>query len=346
MGRRPDMRAAVYHGAGQPLTIEQVADPRPKADEVVIAVARAGICGSDLHMAEYGFALPGTIFGHEYAGVIVECGADVRGWAPGERVTALPLHACSHCDACDAGLPGLCRSGVFTGTTLGAAGAYAQYVVARASMLQRLPAGVGFDEGAMVEPLAVAHHAVAMADLRADDDVLVIGAGPIGVAVALFARLTGARHVVVSERFADRRALAIEAGATATIDPGAGPVAPAFAAIADRPPPVIFECVGVPGLIQQCIDLAGIRGRVIVAGACFQDDSIKPISGLGKEVSLRFSQCYTERDFEAVIGHIAARRADPQPLHTRTIGFDGLPAAFDNLRQPSADCKILIDPAA
>ena len=213
-------------------------------------------------------------------------------------------------------------------------------------MLQRLPTGVGFDEGAMVEPLAVAHHAVAMAELGTADDVLVVGAGPIGVAVALFARLAGARNVVVSERFADRRALAIAAGATATIDPGAGPVAPAFAALAGRAPPVVFECVGVPGLIQQCIDVAGIRGRVVVAGACFQDDSIKPVAALGKEVSLRFSQCYTERDFEAVIAAIAAGRADPEPLHTRTIGFDALPAAFDALRKPSADCKILIDPAA
>jgi (R,R)-butanediol dehydrogenase/meso-butanediol dehydrogenase/diacetyl reductase len=340
------MRAAIYQGANQPLTIERVCDPRPKTDEVVIAVARAGICGSDLHMAEYGFAPAGTIFGHEFAGTIVECGAKVDGWAVGDRVTALPLHACSRCDACNEGLPGLYRSGVFTGTSLLAQGAYAQYVVARAAMLQRLPAGVGFDEGAMVEPLAVAHHAVAMADLGAADDVLVIGAGPIGVAVALFARLAGARSVVVSERFADRRALALAAGASAAIDPGAGPVAAAFSVLAGRAPPVVFECVGAPGLIQQCIDLAGIRGRVVVAGACFQDDAIKPITGLAKEVSLRFSQCYTERDFEAVIGAIAAGRADPEPLHTRTIGFDDLPAAFDALRKPSADCKILIDPAA
>lgn len=340
------MRAAVYHGADRPLAIEQVEDPRPNDDEVVIAVARAGICGSDLHMAEYGWAAPGTIFGHEFAGTIVECGADVRGWAPGDRVTALPLHACARCDACEEGLPGLCRSGVFTGTSLLARGAYAQYVVARAGMLQRLPAGVGFDEGAMVEPLAVAHHAVAMAELRAGDDVLVIGAGPIGAAVTLFARMAGARSVVVSERFADRRALAMEAGATAVIDPGAGPVEPAFAALAGRAPPVVFECVGAPGLIQQCIDLAGIRGRVVVAGACFQDDTIKPITALGKEVALRFSQCYTERDFEAVIDAIAAERARPQPLHTRTVDFSGLPAAFDALRTPSADCKVLIDPAA
>lgn len=339
------MRAAVYQGAGQPLTIERVADPRPKADEVVIEVARAGICGSDLHMAEYGFAAPGTIFGHEFSGTIVACGAEVRGWAIGERVTALPLHACSRCDACDEGLPGLCRTGVFTGTSPLAQDAYAQYVTARAAMLQRLPAGVGFAEGALVEPLAVAHHAVAMAELGTADDVLVIGAGPIGVAVALFARLAGARNVVVSERFADRRALAIEAGATATIDPGTGPAGEAFAQIANRAPPVIFECVGVPGLIQQCVDLAGIRGRIVVAGACFQDDAIRPVAALGKEVSLRFSQCYTERDFEAVIGAIAAGRANPEPLHTRTVGFDGLPAAFEGLRQPSADCKILIDPA-
>ena len=340
------MRAAVFQGVGRPLSIEQVSDPRHKADEVVIEVAFAGICGSDLHIAELGAAPAGTIFGHEFAGTIVECGHDVRGWAPGDRVTALPIHVCAQCDACDEGLPGLCRSAIFSGTSPLVQGAYAQYVVARAGMLQRLPAGVDFSEGAMVEPLAVAYHAVALAELKPDEDVLVIGAGPIGAAVALFARLAGARKVVVSESFADRRARALEVGATATIDPATEPVAAAFAALSGRPPPVIFECVGKPGLLQQCIDLAGIRGRIIVAGACFQDDTIKPITGLAKEVSLRFSQCYTERDFEAVIDMISKGRAYAKPLHTRTISFDELPSAFDELRKPSSDCKVLIDPGA
>jgi (R,R)-butanediol dehydrogenase/meso-butanediol dehydrogenase/diacetyl reductase len=331
---------------GKPLSIERVDDPRSNGDEVVIEVSRAGICGSDLHIAELGAAPAGTIFGHEFAGTIVECGSDVRGWAPGDRVTALPVHVCAQCDACDAGLPGLCRSALFSGTSPLVQGAYAQYVAARASMLQRLPVGVGFDEGAMVEPLAVAHHAVALAELSAGDDVLVIGAGPIGAAVALFARCAGARNVVVSEGFADRRARALEVGATAVIDPAAEPVGAGFAALAGRAPPVIFECVGKPGLLQQCIDLAGIRGRIVVAGACFEDDAIKPIAGLAKEASLRFSQCYTEHDFEAVIDMIASGRADAKPLHTRTVGFSALPAAFDALRSPSTDCKVLIDPGA
>lgn len=339
------MRAAVFHEAGRPLCIERVDDPTPRPDQVIIEVARAGICGSDLHITQYGAAPKGTILGHEFAGRIAALGSEVGGgWKVGDAVTALPLHACNSCDACDHGLPALCGTAVFTGTSPLIQGAYAQYVAARGSMLQRLPAGVSFDEGAMVEPLAVAHHAVDLAAVPAGASVLVIGAGPIGAGVALFARLAGARHVVVSERFPDRRERALAVGATAVIDPSGENVAERFAALTGGAPQVVFECVGNPGLLQQAIELAGVRGRVVVAGVCFEEDRIKPLSALMKEVSLQFSQCYTERDFEQVIGAIAGGRADPQPLHTATVGFDALPATFEALRTASPHCKVLIDP--
>jgi len=312
---------------------------------VVIEVAHCGICGSDLHVTQQGLVPSGTILGHEFAGTIVEIGREVGGdWRVGDRVTALPIQACRACEPCAIGLPGLCSSILFTGTTLETPGAYAQYVRARGTMLQRLPAGVSFADGAMVEPLAVAHHAVGLAgELRAAS-VLVIGAGPIGVGVALFARLAGARHVVVSEPAHGRRQTALAMGATHAIDPAAAPVASSFARLADRQPGVVFECVGNPGMLQHAIELAGIRGRVIVAGVCLEEDRIRPLTGLGKEVSLQFSQCYTEGDFSDVIDAIARGRADASPMLTRIVGFDELPSAFEALRQPGEQCKLLIDP--
>ncbi len=339
------MRAAVFKEAGKPLVIETVPDPVPEAGQVILEVANAGICGSDLHMVEFGRMPAGTILGHEFAGTIAALGKDVAGpWKVGDRVTALPLNSCNTCEACDAGLPALCTNGVFTGTTPLIQGAYAQLVIARGTMLQRLPDGVDFAEGAMVEPLAVGHHIVSMAEGVKGASVLVLGAGPIGVAVALFARHAGAAHVVVSERSPERRALAEAVGATATIDPLSEDVATAFARVAGHRPQVVFECVGVPGMLKEAVKLVGLRGQVIVAGVVFQEDSLPPLVALIKEATIRYSQAYTVRDFEAVIDALARGAVDARPVHTSTVSLEELPAAFDALRSQPRECKVLIRP--
>lgn len=339
------MRAAVYEASGRPLAIHEVPDPRPGKDQIIIEVARAGICGSDLHVTEHGVIPRGVILGHEFAGTVVELGAEVQGgWTIGDRVTALPVQACRECDACAVGLPALCRTGRFTGMTLEFPGAYARYVAARASMLQRLPGGVAFTDGAMVEPLAVAHHAVELAAIRKGDSVLIIGAGPIGAGATLFARLAGARHVIVSEPAARRRDIALQLGATAVIDPATEDVAARCVALGGAPPQVVIECVGNPGLMQKALEAAGIRGRVVIAGVCFSEDRILPVVGLMKEINVQFSQCYTERDFEAVIDAIARGEAKPAPMHSQTIGLGELPRCFEALRTNPGDCKVLIDP--
>ena len=183
-----------------------------------------------------------------------------------------------------------------------------------------------------------------MAALRPGASVLVIGAGPIGAGVVLFARLAGARHIVVSERFAARRERALALGATAVIDPSAEDVAGRFAAHAGCRPQVVFECVGNPGLLRHAVEVAGIRARIVVAGVCLLDDTFNPLTGLLKEVTIQFSQCYTEHNFAAVIDAMACGEAKPEPMHTGTVGFAELPAVFESLRAASPHCKVLIDP--
>lgn len=341
------MRAAVFHEAGQPLTIETVADPSPQPGQIVIAVGGAGICGSDLHITQYpGFAAPGLILGHEFAGTVAALGDGVGGdWKVGDRVTAVPLFPCKDCEACDAHLPQLCPNGRFAGTTLETPGAYAQYVAARADMVQRVPAGVGDVEAAMIEPLAVGHHTFSRADMRKGEAVLVIGGGPIGAAVALFARAAGAGHVVVSEPAPERRERCLSLGATATIDPRSEDLGQRFVEIAGTRPSVVFECVGIPGMVQQAVNVAAIRGRVVVAGVLFTEDKVLHVAALGKEVSIIYSQAYNERDFEAVIDALASNVIDARPMHTATISLDELPATFESLRNNPAQCKVLIDPS-
>jgi len=340
------MRAAVYLEKNKPLAVQTVADPTPAPGQVVLAVKGAGICGSDLHMVQYGFAAPGQVLGHEFAGEIVALGAGApSGLKVGDRVTALPVFPCHECEACRAGLVGLCPGSKIVGTTLMTQGAYAEFTAVSGEYVQKLPDGVSYSEGAMVEPLAVGRHTVSRGEIKKGEAVLILGGGPIGAAATIFARQAGAQHVVVSEPSEMRRERVRELGATAAIDPKTQNVGEAFEAIAGRRPHVIYECVGAPGLFAQAIDLAGLRARVVVAGVLFEEERFSALPALAKEVSVIYAQMYTERDFEDVINMIARNEIDVKPMHTATVSLNQLPDAFESLRGAPQHCKVILDPA-
>jgi 2-desacetyl-2-hydroxyethyl bacteriochlorophyllide A dehydrogenase len=339
------MRAAVFHGIGQPLTIEQRPDPKPGPGELVLAVKSCGICGSDLHAAALPPGLPaGTVMGHEFSGEVVEVGAELRGlWKPGDRACALPCIGCGKCRACLDGDIVQCTSLRTTG--LGQlSGAYAQYVLTGANETLRLPDGVTHREGALVEPLAVGLHAVNVARLQPGERVMVIGAGPIGLAVTAWARFFGARAVVVNEKAPGRIALAHSFGATAVADISHEDPVTVFQRETGGPPDVIFECVGVPGLLQQCIGMARARGRVVVVGVCMQPDMIFPAMAVIKEVELRFVVAYHRRDFELAIEMLDRGRIVAHDMITDVVGLDAFPGAFEALKTPTHQCKVILEP--
>ncbi len=336
------MRAAVFQGKGKPLAIEDVPEPTPGPGELVLKVGGCGICGSDLHMSEQ--PLPaGMVMGHEFAGEIVETGRDVGDWKSGERVCALPLLGCGSCHWCSAGAVHLCPT--LRGAGLGpVGGAYAEYVLVSARETFRLPENLPTHEGALVEPLAVGLHAVHGGRIRPGDDVLIIGAGPVGLATTLWARHAGAREVVVSDFVEHRREMAGRMGATQVIDPGAGEVGPAFERIAGRKPDVILECVGVPGVLQQVFELAAPRSRVVVVGVCMVPDTIVPVIALTKELQVQFVAFYERRDFGHTLHMLRDERIDPRGMITDLIELEQLPAAFEALRRPSTQCKVIVRP--
>jgi (R,R)-butanediol dehydrogenase/meso-butanediol dehydrogenase/diacetyl reductase len=173
--------------------------------------------------------------------------------------------------------------------------------------------------------------------------VLVIGAGPVGLAVALWARFFGARSVVVSEFSESRRAMASRLGATATVD-GRGQVAEAFAEHAGGPPDVVFECVGVPGMLMQCVELAPARSRIVVAGVCMEPDAFLPVAALLKELSFHFVLAYHHRDWRLTLDMLEAGRIDASPMVTDVVDLAGLPTAFEALKKPTTQCKVLVEP--
>lgn len=341
------MRAAVFQGVGKPLAIEDRQRPTAAPGELVLKVAYCGICGSDIHGTEDSpFVLPpGVVLGHEFAGEIVESASP--DWQPGDRVIGVPLRECEECrplGECRDRLGILCHRGKIVGLAPDAPGAYAEFVKLGARHALRVPDGVDLREAALAEPLAVGAHAVRMAGAILGARVLILGAGPIGLGVLQFARAAGAGTVVVSEPDPTRRQRATSLGGAATLDPAAENIAEAFARHAGGPPDVIFECVGAPGLIRQCMDLVAVRGRVVVVGVYRHEDAIMPRVGIRKEVALQFVLGYIPEDFRLVLDMLAAGRIQAAPLITAVIGLDEVPDMFESLRHPNPHAKVLIAP--
>ena len=343
------MKAAVFHGLGKPLQIETVSKPQAGRGEIVLKVHYCGICGSDLHATHPGvFVVPdGTILGHEFAGEIVESGSP--DWKVGDMATALPNNACDECRSiglmkCKDDLGIMCPKNTLTGFHPSFQGAYAEYVKFSCTEALRLPSSVKNREGAAIEPLAVGLHAVNRGRIAIGDRVLILGGGPIGLSTALFAKLAGARNVVVSEFANARREAAGGMGATSVIDPGKEDVGEAFARHAGAPPDVIFECVGAPGMIQKAVDLSRTWGRIVVVGVCMVEDASLPMSAIFKETNIQYVLGYGRPDWRLVLDLLDSGRVDPRPMITDMVALEELPAAFEALRRPTTQIKVMVRP--
>jgi (R,R)-butanediol dehydrogenase/meso-butanediol dehydrogenase/diacetyl reductase len=336
------MRAAIVNAAGS-FDIETVPDPTPGPDELVLRVTGCGICGSDLKMLEH--PNPGIVMGHEFAGEVVALGGNVERWRAGDRVTALPIIGCGHCLACLDGAPSHCVNGADLIGVGGSSGAYAEFVRVSAAETFALPDSVDSAIAPLVEPLAVALHTVATADLVPGDRVVVVGAGPIGLAVTLWLRQMGAAEIVVADPIEARREKALALGATSVVDPGAGGLGPAVSRELGQLADVVFECVGKPGLLDGCIAATRIGGQIILAGGAFKPDTFLPVMGMVKEVSLRFCVYYRRSEWAHTIKMLAQGRIDPSPLISEQVGLDRFAETFaDVQRRPGDHLKVILDP--
>ena len=344
------MRAAVYDAPGLPLRIAELPDPRPGPGQAVIRVTACGVCGSDLHATtpEGDLARHGAVLGHEVAGELVDIGPEPVGdWSVGDRVFVVPIGSCGRCPHCQLDRPEDCPHQLTFGA-LGPEepdGAYAEYLTVSLSDLLAVPDGVGMDVAALCEPLATGLMCVRQASLEIGDRVLIMGAGPIGLAAAIWARFLGARRVVVSERVEHRRDLALRLGATDTIDAGAGAdVAARFAELTGEEPDAVIEAVGRPGMLNAAIAAVRAQGTVVTGGVCMEPDSFDHLLAYTKEPVIRTARVYTKAENQFILEMIAAGRIDPAPMISHRIGLDALPAAFEALRTPTDQCKVMVMP--
>jgi (R,R)-butanediol dehydrogenase/meso-butanediol dehydrogenase/diacetyl reductase len=336
------MRAVVLTGTDGRLETTDVDDPVPGPGQVVARVRACGICGSDLHIAT-AFGRPGTIMGHEIAGVIEDVGAGVDDrWVAGTPVTARPFSSCGQCHWCHSGRADHCRHFHLLGATR--PGGFAERILLSADELYALPASLIGPEQALVEPLAVARHVLRRTGFAAGETLAVVGAGPIGLAVTAWARALEAHRVVVSDPVATRRALATALGADAAVDPSTDDVAAACRSVLGGPPPVVIECSGKPGLINEAMTLAAVDGRVGVVGACMSSDTVFPFTGLQKELDVRFAVYYDRQDFVDTLRALDDGSLVVEGLVTDVIDLDRLPETFATLLTGAGEGKIVVEP--
>jgi threonine dehydrogenase-like Zn-dependent dehydrogenase len=378
------VRAVVCRNAE--LDVADLPAPTPAGGQLVLDVVRCGICGSDLHARRHADAVadvaaeigyPGVmradqqvVLGHEFSGVVTARGKGSR-IAEGTAVVSFPL---------------LRRAdGVHpTGLSAHAPGAYAEQVLVQDALTLPVPNGLAPDVAALTEPLAVGLHAVRRGEVGKGQVAIVIGCGPVGLAVVAMLKASGVRTVVASDFSPGRRALAKTMGADVVVDPatdspysattghghlttgpevfelGVGtveklrrlPLLPWHQVwrIADKvgaatpKHPVVFECVGVPGVLDEIISSAPIYSRVVVVGVCMEPDRIRPAMAINKEVDLRFVLGYTPLEFRDALHLLADGKVDAAPMITGVVGLDGVAGAFDTLADPEVHAKVLIDP--
>jgi L-idonate 5-dehydrogenase len=315
------MLAAVLHGA-KDLRLEQYPQPELGAGRVLLRVRRVGICGSDSHYFEHGYCAAFVptrpfILGHELTAEVVAAADDVKLPAVGARVTVNPARACGFCEYCRAGRGNLCRATIMLGsasTKPPTDGAFADLVTVRADQCHGLPPDVDDGLGALMEPFAVALHAIKRAGTVAGKRVLVVGGGPIGLLACMTARAFGAAPVVLSDIVEARRSNALKLGADAVLDPLEKQLSARVRELAGEGFDAIFEASGAPSALRQAFDLVRPGGTIVQIGTLGTADVPLPANQvMVREIQFLGSFRYGNV-FEEAIRLVASGRLNLRPL--------------------------------
>ncbi len=337
------MRTVVMRDSA--FAIEDRPVPTPGPGEVLLKTRLCGICGSDLHQFKHAGEIDrlaremgapgqdltkGIVLGHEYVGEVVEFGpGTLQALQKGDRVVSVPF---------------LMRDGapIAIGANVEVDGAYAEYFLGTEALLIRVPDEVPDEAAALVEPLGIAVHAVAKSRLTGDDQpCVVLGCGPIGLAIIAVLRMRGVSRIVASDFSTKRRELAAKMGATQTVHPKQEGV---FDRLDQVAPVLVFDCTGVRGVLSQAINTVPIGSQIVVAGIPQGEDTFNPMIAIAKELNLQFVLYYTPDEFAEALLAVASGKIDWRPLVTGTVGLDGVAEAFTALEDPEQHAKIMIDP--
>jgi L-iditol 2-dehydrogenase len=336
------MKAAVWYG-GKDIRIEDVPVPKIKDDEVLVKVKAVSICGSDLH-AYRGLSkrrVPPLVMGHEFSGEIANMGGKVKNLKEGERVVVEPIVSCGTCRLCRLGRNNICEKLQLVGLHL--SGAFSEYVAVPAKKCYLLPTKVSFEEAALVEPLAVAVHAVHLASFEKNEAIAIIGSGAIGLMTLQVAKNSGVGKIVVLDTLDYRLELAQKLGATTTIN--VTKEDPLQKILGEGGVDTVFEAVGRQETVQQGLAMARTGGKVMVIGMLEAIMQLPMLDITVKELDLQGSYGYTSDDFRQALKLIAQGKVNVKPLITHLLPLDEIKKGFEILSQGAEDVfKVVLNP--
>lgn len=339
------MKCVAIKGVRQ-FETKEIDEPTKKEGYVLIDVKKSGICGSDLHYFEAG-APVGLVMGHEFSGVVVDPGSrtDLK---VGDRVTALPISPCGECHACLKGNPQYCLEtwNQAVGLSVDNPGGLTSRILVREDMVLQLPDEVSFEEGAMVEPTAVALHAVHLADIQVGAKVLVIGGGIIGLVSALLAKKEGASYVALSETNEARGKKALSLGvADEFFDAKDEKAVEEMVERTEGGFDIVIECCGNSPAVSSALMAVKPGGCVVLVGVSLGPVTIPTVLGVMRELTIKGAIAYTKEEFASVISLIAEKQIDVMPFVDEEIGLDEVQTAYEKLTSgTTAKVKILVDP--
>jgi 2-desacetyl-2-hydroxyethyl bacteriochlorophyllide A dehydrogenase len=327
------MKAAVWYG-GKEIKIENVPKPTILADEILVRVRAASICGSELH-AYSGVSkrrVPPLIMGHEFSGEVAEVGKRVVNIKVGDRVSVDPLIRCGVCEQCTKGRGNICYNAILLG--LHKSGAFAEYIAVPAMNCYRLPEHLSFEEGSTVEPLAVGVHSIIRAPVNVGDSVAVIGSGTIGLGILQANKIAGAIETIVIDIVDYRLEYAKKLGAGVTIhSKNEDPVKRVMELTDNNGVDVAFEAVGLQLTVQQALAVTKTGGKVIVAGMMAEMMEIDILNTVAKEKEIKGTYGYTSKDYRTALNLLIKGVAEVKSMVTHVYSLDDVSEAFNLLHE-------------
>lgn len=351
------MKAALWYGA-KDIRVEEVDQPSPSKGEVKVKVKACGICGTDLHeyvsgphviWAKEPHPLTGDkapiIVGHELSGEIVEIGQEVSVWRPGDRVSIMPLLNCGRCYYCRRGLNHLCQSFGCTGLQW-RWGGFAEYCLAKDYQLNRIPDNVSYDQGAVIEPAALAVYAVDRGGVKVGDVIFIAGGGPTAVLTLMAAQAAGASAIYMSEVAKERLDRLKEFGATDVFNPMECDVVQEILKRTDGVgADVTIDCTGIQSAIRECLQIVRKRGMHVQSGLSVQDVSINTFDLAFKDVTIRGLWCYHIYDFPRILALLSVGKFQLERFITKRIRLEDIvKEGFETLTSDKSgkELKILV----
>ena len=326
--------------------IKEIPEPNPDGKKVIIEVSKTGICGSDIHYWVNGEP-KGLVMGHEFSGVVLDPG-DRLDLIKGDRVTALPISPCGKCEACQNGDVQFCPEtwNQAVGLSVDNPGGLTSKIAVRSDMVIKVPDNIQDEEVAMVEPLAVGLHAAHLGRIAVGDDVLVIGAGIIGLASAEFAKKEGASYVAITETNKARGEKAVDLKvADEYYDATDKDLVSKLMAKTNGGFDVVIECVGNGAAVNSALSLVKPGGIVVLVGVATDAVPTYTVMAVMKELVVQGAIAYTYNEFKSCIDLISRKQVDVLKFVDDIVPLERVQEAYERLTSGTdAAVKILVDP--